>query len=87
MTTEFGKSEGTLRTSGTFFSRVESWRGLAALMVASAHAWQIPWRDGAGQLRSFYLPAPDVDGALLAAITPYLQVLNNGGGAINAFFV
>ena len=87
VTTEFGKSEGTLRTSGTFFSRVESWRGLAALMVASAHAWQIPWRDGAGQLRSFYLPAPDVDGALLAAITPYLQVLNNGGGAINAFFV
>ena len=70
-----------------FFPRIESWRGLAALMVASAHSWQSPWRDASGQLRNFYVPAVDVDGPVLAAITPYFRIFNNGGGAVAAFFV
>jgi peptidoglycan/LPS O-acetylase OafA/YrhL len=56
-------------------------------MVASAHSWQSPWRDASGQLRNFYVPAVDVDGPVLAAITPYFRIFNNGGGAVAAFFV
>ncbi len=70
-----------------FFPRIESWRGLAALMVASAHSWQSPWRDAGGHLRSFFAPAADFDGPVLAAITPYMRIFNNGSGAVAAFFV
>lgn len=82
-----GPKRGHASREHQFFPRIESWRGLAALMVVSAHSWQSPWRDASGHLRNFYVPAVDVDGPVLAAITPYLRIFNNGGGAVAAFFV
>jgi peptidoglycan/LPS O-acetylase OafA/YrhL len=65
-----------------FFTRLESLRGLAALMVACFHCGQIRWGS-----ESSLVFEPYHSDLLARWMAKSLQVLFNGFGAVNIFFV
>ncbi len=73
------------RVNVQFFPRLEALRGLAALVVAADHVWQLPWTDASGRTRSLIPSA--ASGVYGGWTTSILSVFGNGLAAVNLFFV
>ncbi|MBI3435605.1 MAG: acyltransferase [Proteobacteria bacterium] len=72
-----GHSDGQV-----FFARIESMRGIAALMVALFHVGQAQWSGDFGTARYLINANPTTD-----ALTLLFYAMANGQGAVIAFFV